>query len=227
MQKRGLSPYRGTICCHIFGLASSLGKGEKEFPLDKLTDLSYAHHMHVVLPYDAVSAEIIEMLALIESRRELGREEADKTGWATLEGRGIYEVEVVADVGEDPSTGETRYGCLPFPFSPSLITKIQEDLRRNGKQIEANAFSTSPEAIKAAFEIFKRGISWTTLNKVDEFARTIKKYKVPQEIKGDRVLTGKGVGGTAIGTVRNVGDSLPKLMAQIEPGEIVVAVGPH
>jgi len=184
-----------------FGLFA-IGKGEKEFPLDKLTDLSYAHNMHVVLPYDAVSPEILENLALIESRREKRREQVDKTGW-----KGIFEVTVVADVGEDPSTGETRYGCRPFPFSPSAI---------------------SPDAIKVALcEAFKTSLG-VTLSQVDEFAIRAKKWKVPQEIKGEKVLTGKGFRGgefdIAIGTVRNVGNSDPKLMAQIEPGDIVVAV---
>jgi len=121
----------------------AIGKGEKEFPLDELTDLGHAHHMHVVLPCDVINTEILDTLAVIESTREERGKEVDQAGWGSLNGKGIFELEV------------------------------------------------------------------------------------PEEISGDKVLTGKGVGGTIIGIVRNVLDSETKLMAQIKPGEIVVAVRIH
>lgn len=229
-EKGAISIQRHYSFPHIRWGLFAIGKGEKEFPLDKLTDLNYVHHMQVVLPYDAVSPEILSILSLIESRREEGRE-VDETEWGTLEGRGLFELDVVADVGEDPSTGETRYGCWAFPFPPRIISMIQEELGREGKQIEDNAFSTSPDAIKVALEVLftvlmKSG-SWTTLSQVEEFSIEAKKWKVPQEIKGEKVLTGIGVGVDVIGTVRNVGDSDPRLLAKIEPGDIVIGVKLH
>lgn len=208
----------------------AIGKGEKKFPLDELTDLSYAHHMHVVLPFDVINTEILDTLTVIESTREEKCEEADKAGWGSLNGKGIFELEVVADVGEDPSSGETRYGCLPFGSVAELTTRIGKELPKERMQVDLNISSLSraevEAVIKGIFEVFKSS-SWTTLNEVDEFARMINKYKVPEEISGDKVLTGKGVGGTIIGTVRNVLDWDTKLMAQIKPGEIVVAVRIH
>lgn len=229
-EKGAISIQRHYSFPHIRMGFFAIGKSEKEFPLDKLTDLNYTHHMHVVLPYDAVSPEILSIVSLIESRRE-ERREVDEAEWGTLEGRGLFELNVVADVGEDPSTGETRYGCWAFPLPPRVISMIQEELRREGKQIDDNAFSTSPDAIKVAFEVLftvlEKGTSWTTLSQVEEFSISAKEWKVPQEIKGEKVLTGIGVGAFVIGTVRNVGDSDPRLLAKIEPGDIVVGVKLH
>ena len=159
---------------NIFGFFV-IGKGDKVFPIDQLTDLNYADNLCVVLPYDAINSKTLSVLRLIETNRG-----ADKKPNIDKE-KNLFEIDVVGDVGKDASTGETRYACNWFGSTNHLIETIRGEIRKKlSKQVKQISRLTDAQirsVVKNILEPFKK--KSVTLNEVDDFVPSAKKYKVP------------------------------------------------
>ncbi|MBA7471017.1 hypothetical protein ES707_06309 [subsurface metagenome] len=123
-----------------------IGSGDKALPIDMLTDLKYAADLAIVLTCDAVNKRILGVLRIIENTRMLA------------EGEHIFAIDVVGDVGEDASTGETKYYCIPFGSTEALA--------------DAYIRGTLQDTVRKYEKIA------VTLTQVDDFTPTAKRYKV-------------------------------------------------
>lgn len=155
-------------------------EGEKELPLDLLTDPDSVRNLALVLPYNAVNLRILSLLWLIETAR------------GPRKGENIFELEIVGDIARDDSTGEIRYGCLWFSSTIDLLNKMEGQARRKQRQLhkmrEKPHWSTKAGGIPRSFNIYIKSLlksmlgimkkKSVTLGEVDEFTPTAKRYKV-------------------------------------------------
>ena len=123
-----------------------IGKGDRKLPIELLTDLKYAAGLSIVLTCDAVNERILGVLRTIENARKLE------------EGEHLFEIQVVGGVGEDASTGETKYYCIPFDSTEALA--------------DAYIRGTLQDTVRKYEKIA------VTLTQVDDFTPTAKRYKM-------------------------------------------------
>lgn len=148
-----------------------IGRGDKIFPLDKLTDSNRAKHLTLFLPYDAVSVRILTILWLIEVARKTNNRES------------YCHILIVGDVGRDAFTGEVRYGVIRFGDTSQLLTWVgvqvsKEKVRHLKKMQEKYSWMNAPAGVLRLCNAYIRNALkkmlidspavTTTLRKADE-----------------------------------------------------------
>lgn len=148
----------------------AIGKGDKDFPKDKLTDRNYARNLSLVLPCDALSSKIISVLSSIEAARQSGDSES------------MFDIDIVLEEVKDSVTGESKYGCVGFPSTADMVDKILNGFERKqqkqGKQIKPLDLSSLTDSeIRKAFKRTFKNLGSVSLNQVDEYTPRAKRYK--------------------------------------------------
>ena len=157
----------------------AIGRGDEKVVLERLEELNLACGLGLALPYDAVSHEMLSLLSTIERRWEEKHTHPKDNN--PLEG--VYELSVVADIGMDVKTKETKYICFPY-FVESIHKAILEELQTNGSEagldIQSLTDSTMQTALKQHFvRLYGRANKGWTMKEIEEFAEA--KRWMPRE----------------------------------------------
>src|SRR3990172_4380716 len=119
--------YLADTVINLFAIA----KRDEELSTKKVDELSHFRTLFVVMPYYVVSPEIFLMLESIESRWVKNKTDVD-TDNPKYALREQFQIDVVYDRGKDPTTGQTRYNSVDFPWSPFLADFIKSALVKQG-----------------------------------------------------------------------------------------------
>lgn len=116
-------PYRlpDSTCLYV------IGKNDRNVPVKELTNLKYSPLLILAMPYDAVTLRILPVLWLIDIAR----------GYSAFNMSDIdYNIHliIVADVGKDSFTHQTKYGIIRFPSPKDLFNDIDKQVGLENKE---------------------------------------------------------------------------------------------
>jgi hypothetical protein len=169
----------------------AIGKSNENVSAEQITRLSYCHPLFIVIPYDIMSPKLFSLLSLIRKHWE------EKSRYVKSDGKKYilregYQIDVVADVGKDLSTGEIRYASLPFDDEAALASTIKNLLFKQGGQTDPDPYSLPSEDMRIALKEFfsKTKTSGTTLRDINKYIKNAEKRRIKGKLHFEE-LTGE------------------------------------
>ena len=161
----------------------AIGKSNEEISGEQMTNLSYCHPLFIVIPYDIISPKLFSLLSLIRNRWKEKSKYSDSSDKKYILREG-YQINIVADVGKDLSTGETRYAFLPFDDEVDIADIIKTHSLRKGGQTGLNPFTLPSRDMRIALkELFlTTKTSGTTLRKINKYIKNAEKRRIKDKL---------------------------------------------
>jgi hypothetical protein len=116
-------PYRlsDNTCLYV------VGRRDKKVPIKELTNLKYAPLLILALPYDSVTLRTLSVLWLLDIAR-------GNNSFSMIDSYNInIHILIVADVGKDSFTHQTKYGMIRLPSAKDLFNDIEKQISLENK----------------------------------------------------------------------------------------------
>lgn len=128
----------------------AIGRGDKDFPIDQLTEPDCAAGLVLVLPYNAVNIRILSVLWAIETARLPLSED----------GTSNLEIEVVGDVGKEALTGDIKYSLITY----NSVMALTDEIKRRPDTLSEESITY----LRDVLEMKLKGTPWqTTLSEIE------------------------------------------------------------
>lgn len=100
----------------------AIGRGDKEFPIEQLSDPDRTPYLTLVLPHSAVSMKTLTIIWLVETARaRLG-----EGGTPNLQ------IEIIGEVGRDSKTKEKKYSLISYGSLKALTDEVPHGIDIEG-----------------------------------------------------------------------------------------------